>query len=203
MILVIGTKNKDKAKEIKDILSDINMEIKTLDEFDNILDITEDAPTIEGNSVKKATAVARITNSYCLSDDTGLEVEYLNGKPGVLSARWAGEKASYEENNRKLLEELKNVSFENRKARFKTAVTLASPEGKYITETGVIEGYILEEPRGKNGFGYDPLFWIIDYQMTLAELPPEIKNKISHRKKAIERIKPYIIRLEKGYEIFY
>ncbi|MCX5781635.1 MAG: XTP/dITP diphosphatase [Elusimicrobia bacterium] len=190
--LVIATNNKHKYEEIKSILKDLPIKIHSLAEFKGIPHIIEDKKTLEENAVKKAKTVAKITKKWVLADDSGLEVRYLNNEPGVYSARWAGSHCSYEDNNNKLLKLLKGVPKEKRKACFRTVIALSDPHGKVFTVEGKICGIITEKIKGKNGFGYDPLFWIKSHSKTLAELKNEEKNKISHRAKALFKAKRLI-----------
>ncbi|MCX7905867.1 MAG: hypothetical protein N2446_04110, partial [Elusimicrobiales bacterium] len=135
-----------------------------------------------------------------LADDSGLFVDKLNGEPGVFSARWAGKGCSYLDNNKKLLERLHGIDFKERTAKFRCAITFAFPDGRFITEVGELEGYILDKMRGANGFGYDPLFFVIEKNKTLAEMSSCEKNKLSHRYKALIKIKPYIENFVFGYD---
>ncbi|MGL5950275.1 MAG: RdgB/HAM1 family non-canonical purine NTP pyrophosphatase, partial [Cetobacterium sp.] len=148
--------------------------------------VIEDGDTFEENSKKKALEIAKFTNMITISDDSGLCVEALNGEPGVYSARYAGEDSNDAANNKKLIENLKNV--ENRKAKFVTVITLGKPNGESYSFRGEIEGVIVDEARGAEGFGYDPHFYLPEYDKTFAEMP-EIKNQISHRAKALEALK--------------
>jgi len=197
--LIIGTRNKNKFNEIKSILLQSpeihKVNIVSLNDLYNIPEIIEDGKTIQENAIKKALFLCKKTNCIVLSDDTGIEVEYLNGAPGVYSARFAGEKCSYSDNNKKLLELLKNVSFEKRKARFVCAIVLAKSEQDFFLVEESVEGYITEEERGKNGFGYDPVFLLPEYNKTFAEMPSELKNKISHRAKAVNKIKSVLLEI--------
>lgn len=193
--IIFATKNKDKLKEIKEFFSDLKEVLwLSFNDFNNYPDVLEDRDTIEGNSQKKAISISKFYNLPSLADDTGLFVDYLNGEPGVFSARWAGSGCSYLDNNRKLLDKLKDVPIEKRTAVFRCAITFALPNGFYITEVGEIRGYIAFEMKGSNGFGYDPVFLVPELGKTLAELSLEQKNKISHRFKALEKIKPHIIK---------
>lgn len=189
--IMLATRNKDKIREIKEILS-CEVEIKTFLDYPDAPSVIEDKDSIEANSQKKAIEIARFTGLYSIADDSGLFVDALGFSPGVYSSRWAGEGCSYRDNNLKLLNMLKGVKWEDRKASFKCAITIASPDGRFHTEVGEVRGYILEEMRGENGFGYDPLFFVKDFNSTFAQMPPELKNKISHRAKALKLIKPYL-----------
>jgi XTP/dITP diphosphohydrolase len=194
--IMLATKNPDKVKEIIKILPP-NIKIKTFNDFKNLPDVIEDGLTIEENSQKKAIEIARFTSLVSIADDTGLFVEALNFRPGVYSSRYAGENATYEDNCKKLLEEMKGFKGRDRRAFFRCAITIAFPDKRFVTCVGEIEGIIALKPRGKNGFGYDPLFYVPSYHMTFAEMPLELKNKISHRGKAVEMIKPIIDKIVK------
>ena len=180
-----------KAKEISETLKDFDFEIKTLKDFPNIAPPQETGKTFFENAYLKAKYYAEKTGLLSLADDSGLEVDILNGAPGIYSSRFAGENASDEENNKKLLELLKNVPLEKRKARFVCVIVVYHPSGKYIKSEGIWEGLIGFEPRGSYGFGYDPIFLVpeYNYKKTAAELPIEEKNKLSHRGKALVKLK--------------
>jgi len=190
----LATRNDNKIKEISQILkADLkDIEIKTYLDFPSLKEIEEDGDTIEENSRKKAVLCANFTSMLSIADDTGLEVAYLNGKPGVYSARWAGKNCNYTDNNLKLLKELKGVPFENRKAVFKCVISLAYPKGKVISFLGEVNGFISDKLIGNNGFGYDPLFYLPEYDKTYAQLETEIKNEISHRAIALKKLKDYL-----------
>ncbi|WP_038058047.1 XTP/dITP diphosphatase [Thermodesulfobacterium hydrogeniphilum] len=189
--LLITTSNLNKAREIKEILKDLPLEIKTLKDFFDIKPPEETGKTFFENALIKAKYYAEKTGYLCLADDSGLEVEALNGAPGVYSSRFAGENATDEENNKKLLEALKDIPPEKRKAKFVCVMIVYYPSGKYIKTEGIWEGKIALEPRGSFGFGYDPLFLVpeYNYEKTAAELPLEEKNKLSHRAKALKQLK--------------
>jgi len=188
--LLIGSKNPNKIAEISAILSDFELEIRSLADFPDIPDVKETASTFEGNATLKATAWAKYTGLLTIADDSGLCVDALDGAPGVYSARFAGAEKNYAANNAKLLEELKNIPFEKRAATFCTVIALADAEkGLLFTAKGSVKGFILEAPRGTNGFGYDPLFFYPPLQATFAELAPEVKNKVSHRFHALKNFK--------------
>lgn len=195
--VVVATRNKNKLQEILGILPKLNIEFKTLADFSGIPDIVEDGLTLKDNAIKKATTAAFLLKIPALADDTGLEVDFLKGAPGVKSARYSGIGATYEDNNIKLLKELqKAITPKQRRAVFKCVVALSEPCGKVITEEGKIYGYICKNPRGLNGFGYDPLFVVDGLNKTLAELSPEEKNKISHRAIALKKMLKHIRGLE-------
>jgi len=194
-VLVIATSNPGKIKEIKAMLEGFPVEIKTLKDFPQIEPPEETGQTFFENALQKARYYAEKTGYFCLADDSGLEVDALGGKPGVYSARYAGKDANDEKNNEKLLKDLQGVPFEKRDARFVCVMVVADPKGNYIKAEGIWEGKIAESPRGNHGFGYDPLFLVkeLNYEKTSAELPPEEKNKLSHRAKALSNLKPLII----------
>ncbi len=193
--LVIATRNQDKVAEIKAILSCFKIEFLSLIDFENVPDIVEDGLTFEDNARKKAIEVWWHTRLPSLADDSGLVVDCLGGEPGVHSRRFAGESATYDENNRKLLSLLKGVPLERRKARFVCVAALVTQEEKVVLSRGELEGYIIDEMRGEHGFGYDPIFYLPEYGKTVAELKPQIKNTISHRARAIEGLKKAISEL--------
>lgn len=184
MKLVIATRNPHKLEEIRAIFNFQGLEVLSAFDFPEIPDVVEDAETFEGNANKKAVEIAKATGCWALADDSGLEVDALNGAPGVYSARYAGEPCSYENNNTKLLNDL--AGREDRSARFRTVIALSDPEGNVKNVAGACEGSMIEELRGTNGFGYDPLFVPEGYSETFAELDASIKNKISHRANALK-----------------
>ena len=181
--LVFATHNAHKLEEIRAILNEYN--ILGLNDINCHTDIIEDANTLEGNAIIKANFVTDNYNINCFADDTGLEVEALGGAPGVYSARYAGENCSYQDNVIKLLDALKNI--ENRKARFRTVIAL-NLDGKQYTFEGIVNGIITKEQHGEKGFGYDPIFLPDGYDKTFAEMPLEVKNKISHRGIATQKL---------------
>jgi XTP/dITP diphosphohydrolase len=187
--LVLATRNRHKGEELAALLGDLGIRIRTLDEFPGVPDVVEDGSTCEANAVKKAKEIATATGLAAVADDTGLEVDALNGRPGVYAARYAGEHATYEDNCRKLLLELSGVPRERRTARFMTVAAIALPSGEVQIATGQLEGLIAEKPVGSRGFGYDPVFFIPELGKTLAELSADEKNRISHRAKAFIQAK--------------
>lgn len=189
MKVVLATRNMGKVKEIKQILRGLDLDILTLNYFPEVPSIIEDGKTFKENAVKKARFVAEHLNMPSIADDSGLEVNAFNRRPGILSARYAGENATDEDNNRKLLKELNDIPPEKREACYRCVVALVFPSGEEETAEGSCNGFIALEPKGAGGFGYDPLFYIPEYGMTMAELPPEIKNRISHRGKAFAKLK--------------
>lgn len=183
MKLVIATRNPHKLEEIHAIFNFQDLEVCSAFDFPHIPDVVEDGDTLEANAIKKAVEICQATGLPALADDSGLEVEALNGEPGVYSARWSGEGCTYADNNKKLLREL--AGSPNRRARFRTVIALARPGEEPLTVEGSVQGMIIEELRGNQGFGYDPLFMPDGYNQTFAELPAEVKNKISHRARAL------------------
>jgi XTP/dITP diphosphohydrolase len=193
--LVLATRNRDKVRELRSLLSDTNIELATLDEHPAIREIVEDQPTLEGNALKKAREVFRCTGLPTLADDSGLEVHYLNQEPGAHSSRYAGVSATYTDNCAKLLMNLRGVPGRRRAARFRCVLAFVAPNGLEKVVEGVCMGSITEYPRGSNGFGYDPIFVPNGYTQTLAEMPLELKNKLSHRSKAIQNIKSTLMNI--------
>lgn len=187
MKLLIATGNAHKLDEIRNILSIPAIELVSLKDFPGLTEVEEDGLTFEANAVKKAVAGARGSGLWAMADDSGLEVDALAGAPGVRSARYAGEPVSYPANNRKLLLEL--AGKENRKARFRCAITLCSPAGWSATVDGSCEGRIIDQERGAKGFGYDPLFVPDGFEQTFAEMEQSAKNRISHRARALAAAK--------------
>ncbi len=192
--LLVATHNKGKLREYKELLRDLPVRLVYLDEVGIHEDVPETGSTFEENAVQKATAYARLSGLVTLADDSGLEVDALGGRPGIHSARYAGPNASDEDRIRKLLAELEGVPPEQRTARFRCVIAVASPEGDVIIAQGTVEGVIADAPRGHHGFGYDPIFYLPDRGCTMAELPPEEKNRISHRARAAEAIKPRLMK---------
>ncbi len=187
MQLLVASRNRHKLKEIEAILAELNFELKSSADIPGLAEVKEDAATVRDNAVKKAVETAKAAKMLTIADDTGLEVDALGGEPGVRSARYAGEDATYHENNQKLLAALKGVPMEKRTARFRCVVAIADADGLVDVVEGICNGTILEEERGGGGFGYDPLF-IPDGQVkTFAELSPDVKNRISHRAKALQK----------------
>lgn len=198
--LVLATRNRDKGAELQALLGGLGVTIRTLDEFPGAPEVEEDGETCEANAVKKAVTIARYTGLFSVADDTGLMVEALNGRPGVHAARYAGDRATYEDNWRKLLRELASIPRGSRGARFVTVAAMAHPDGRVETVEGVLEGVITERPAGSGGFGYDPVFWLPQLGKTLAELSPEEKNRVSHRAKAFAKVKELLIKELSGLE---
>ena len=190
--VVLATRNHDKVIELVALLGDLGITIRTLDEFPDAPDVVEDGDTSEANAVKKARAIAEFTGLPAVADDTGLEVDALGGRPGVHAARYAGEDATYEVNCRKLLRELTGVPHERRTARFLTVAAIALPADGVRVAHGTLDGVIAEEASGTLGFGYDPVFLIPELGKTLAQLPADHKNTISHRAKAFIQMREIV-----------
>ncbi|NSW87405.1 MAG: XTP/dITP diphosphatase [Syntrophobacteraceae bacterium] len=187
MILVVATRNRGKSAEIRSFLEDFPVEVKDLNDFGPLPEVKEDGLTFEENAYKKASFTAKVLGIPALADDSGLEVDALNGAPGVHSARYAGPRATDEENNRKLLEAL--AGKKDRKARFCCVLSLAVPTGPALTYEAACDGIILEAPRGENGFGYDPLFFYPPKGKTFAEMSRHEKAEVSHRGRALQELK--------------
>lgn len=187
--IVIATKNRNKVEEIKEILDNPSLDIKYLNDLDIDLDVEEDGNTFEENACKKAIEYMKATGLPCLADDSGLEVYALNGAPGIHSARFSGVHGDDSRNNQKLLELMRDIPDGKRGARFVSVVALILPDGHKIIARGEIEGYIGHKPRGGFGFGYDPLFIVPEYDKSFAELGMDIKNRISHRGRALKELK--------------
>ena len=183
--IVIGTRNRKKLKEIEAILRGLPVELASLDAWPDAPEVVEDGATFEANAIKKAAETADATGEWVMADDSGLEVEALGGEPGVYSARFAGPEQDDHANIRKLLAELDGVPAEERGAAFRCVIALAKPGEVLFTTEGRLEGAIAFEPRGHNGFGYDPVFEVKNLGKTTAELSPEEKNRISHRGNAL------------------
>ncbi|WP_027716976.1 XTP/dITP diphosphatase [Desulfovirgula thermocuniculi] len=198
MKLVLATRNRGKIKELSALLAPLGYEVVSLEDFPGVPEVPEDGATFAENAVKKAVAVARHTGHLALADDSGLEVDYLGGAPGVLSARFAGEHGNDRANNEKLLALLAGVPPEKRTARFRCVVAVATPAGEVWTAEGSCEGVIADTPRGEGGFGYDPLFYVPELGKTFAELDPEVKNRLSHRARALAGAREILARFKDG-----
>jgi XTP/dITP diphosphohydrolase len=195
-MLVIGTANRKKGHELADLFKSVGVELQTLADFPGVIPVPEDGDTFAANAELKAAGYARKLHRWVLADDSGLLVDALNGEPGVISARFAGENATDEDNNRLLLDRLGDMPIENRSARFVCHIALADPEGKIHAESdAACRGRILFEPRGHNGFGYDPLFEIVEYHRSFAEFGPLVKACLSHRARAARLIIPRLMEL--------
>ena len=198
-ILVVGTRNAGKCREMARALEGLPLTVRPLSDFGPVPAAVENAETFEANAELKAVAYARAVGHWCVADDSGLEVAALGGRPGVYSARWGGADGDDAANNRRLLEELRDVPPERRQARFVCAAAVASPEdGVLLRARGTCEGLILREPRGRNGFGYDPLFFVPELGRTMAELPADEKLAVSHRGRALRALRAEIEKLFHG-----
>jgi XTP/dITP diphosphohydrolase len=186
--VIIATKNAGKAKDFERILRPYGVEVKTLLDFPNIEDVEETGKTFEENAILKAETISKKLNKMVIADDSGIIVDALDGRPGVYSARYAGEDKNDEANNQKVLEEMAEVEEKDRSARFYCAIALAIPDNPSVIVNGICEGSILFERRGTNGFGYDPIFLVASLKKSMAELTPEEKNQISHRAHAMKKI---------------
>lgn len=191
--LIFATGNEGKMGEIREVLSDLGVEILSLKEAGIHADIVEDGKSFEENAVIKAKTICELTHEVVLADDSGLEIDYLNGEPGIYSARYMGEDTSYRIKNQNLIDRLEGVPDEKRTARFVCVIAAAYPDGTVKTARGTMEGIIGYEERGENGFGYDPIFFLPEYGCSSAELSMEEKNKISHRGKALRAIKEVLL----------
>ncbi len=194
LTLVMATKNAGKVRELAELLQDLDVNLLSLADFPELPDIPEEGATFAENAAAKAREVARLTGLPALADDSGLEVAALGGRPGVFSARYAqdrtpGRNPTDEDNWRKLLDELRNVPPDQRQARFVCEIALVWPDGRRLTTRGEIQGVIALEPKGTQGFGYDPVFWVPEYEAMVAELDLAVKNRISHRGRALQELK--------------
>jgi len=187
--IILGTRNHGKIAEFRSLLKGMSIRVLSFYDYPNVPTVVEDGKTFQENSEKKARVIAKAAGKIAVSDDSGLVVDYLNGEPGVRSARFVGEKASDRENTRRVLRLMDDVAWDQRSARFVCVICAADPRGKTISAEGSCTGKISFEMRGSHGFGYDPIFVPDGYQMTMAELEPEIKNQISHRADAMKRFR--------------
>ena len=187
--LIFATGNEHKMIEIREILGELPVEILSMKEAGIEADIVENGNTFEENALIKAKEVCKLAGEMVLADDSGLEIDYLNGEPGIYSARYMGEDTSYRIKNQNLIDRLAGVPDEKRTARFVCAIAAAFPDGRSFVVRGTIEGMIGYEERGENGFGYDPIFYVPEFGCTTAELSEEQKNAVSHRGKALEKMR--------------
>jgi len=187
--IIAASQNKGKIRELEAITKEFGMKVISRDEagVDNI-EVIEDGVTFEENSLKKAREIMALCGKITIADDSGIEVDALDGAPGVISAMYAGDECDDQKNRDKLLKELAGTPIEKRTARFVSVISMAYPDGKEIVTRGECEGHVIFEERGTNGFGYDSLFVPLGYELTFAELSPEEKNKISHRANALKRL---------------
>lgn len=189
MKIVFASRNEGKVKEIKNMLEGMDIELVSLNNYKNVPEIVEDGKSFLQNALKKAKTVSEITGEIVLADDSGLQVDVLGGEPGIHSARYAGDQAKDEDNNNKLLAKLKDIPTEKRGAFFCCVLLIYKLDNTYYSFDGKWRGIIIDERRGSNGFGYDPIFYVPEFKKTAAELPPEIKNKVSHRGQAFAKLK--------------
>lgn len=183
--IIFATGNEDKLREIRMILSDLGVPLVSMREAGISAEIEENGKSFEENAAIKAKTVMELTGEAVMADDSGLQIDHLDGAPGIYSARFMGEDTSYDVKNTALLEKLEGVPDEERTARFVCAIACALPDGRLLSSRGVMEGRIGYEIKGENGFGYDPIFFLPEYGCTSAEIPPEKKNELSHRGKAL------------------
>lgn len=193
--IVLATRNPKKVEEIRAMLADLPIRILSLADFPGIPEPQETGATFAENATIKALAAAKATGKVALADDSGLEVDALGGRPGVLSNRFAGQGATDRDKYMLVLRLMDGVPEDKRTARFRAAIAIARPDGYTVVVEGTCEGRIAHEPRGEYGFGYDPIFYLPDIGKTMAELPPEEKNKVSHRAKAIQAAKQLLIEM--------
>lgn len=194
--IVFATSNAGKVKEIQMILSDLGYDVVSMKEAGIITDVEENGATYEENALIKARAVAAMTKDIVMADDSGLEVDALNKEPGILSARYLGEDTSYTVKNAEIIRRLDGKAGEERHARFVCAIAAVFPDGREVTTRATIEGQIGYEERGEHGFGYDPIFYVPEFDKTTAELTEEEKNLVSHRGKALELMKEELKKYE-------
>lgn len=195
--IILASNNKDKVKEVKEILK--GYDIISMKEAGIDVDIEENGTTFEENALIKARAIMKLTGQITMADDSGLEIDYLNKAPGVYSARFMGHDTSYDIKNKALIQKLEGVKGSDRSGRFVCAIAVCFPDGREIVKRGTMEGFIAEEIKGDNGFGYDPIVYLPEYGRTSGELAPEEKNKISHRGKALALIKEELDKSEELY----
>ena len=187
MELVVATRNRHKFREITSILRHPRLQLISLDRFPKAPNVKENGRTFDENALLKAKTIAFYTKRPSLADDSGLEVFALGGRPGVCSARFAGARATDTSNNQKLLRLLKGVPLARRGARYRCSVAIVFPGGKSFLFRGMLSGRIALSPKGRGGFGYDPLFWLPKYRKTAAQIPASLKNRISHRSHALQK----------------
>lgn len=187
--IIFATKNKGKIKEINAILADMDVNVISMEEAGITIDVVEDGTTFEENSMKKAVQIMEVSGKITLADDSGLEIDYMDKAPGVYSARFMGEDTPYAERFKAIFEKLDGVPEEKRTARFVSCIAAAFPDGRRLTSYDTVEGIIGYEVKGENGFGYDPIFYVPEQGKYMAELSPEEKNAISHRGKALRKMK--------------
>ena len=200
-VLVMASRNPGKIRELRQILADLDLRLVGLDDFPELPEIPETGATFADNAAAKAREVARLTKLPALADDSGLEVGALAGRPGVFSARYAQDRTAPvlptdADNWGKLLEEMRDLPWGERQARFVCAIALALPDGRLFEARGECAGRIAPAPQGTQGFGYDPVFWVAEYGATMAQLGPEVKNRISHRARALRALREILVALQ-------
>jgi XTP/dITP diphosphohydrolase len=199
--LVMATRNAGKIRELRDLLKGLGIELLSLADFPDLPEIPEEGATFAENAGFKAKEVARLTRLPALADDSGLEVAALQGRPGVYSARYAQDRTGGAvpgdaDNWKKLLAEMAGVPWEERGARFVCEIVLALPDGRVLTARGECPGFIALQPKGEHGFGYDPVFWVPEFGRSMAELEPEVKNRLSHRARALAALREILVSLK-------
>ncbi len=192
--IILASNNSGKIKEVRQILGDMPVELLTMKEAGADIDIDENGATFEENALIKARTVMEHTGCLTIADDSGLEVDYLNKEPGVYSARYMGHDTSYDIKNQSIIDRLKGVEGNDRSARFVCAMAAVFPDGRQIVTRGTMEGVIAKEPKGENGFGYDPILYLPQLSKSSAELTDEEKNSISHRGEALEKLKKELVK---------
>ena len=199
MKLVLATGNRHKIREMREILKDMReIEFLSLVQFPQLPELVESGSTLRENAIQKACRAVEFTHCLSLAEDTGLEIDALGGRPGVRSARFAGDQASYEQNIEKVLSLMRQIPSERRGGRFRSVVAIAEPRGDVHIFEGICEGRITTERRGKGGFGYDPIFEVAGFGKTFAEMEPDQKNRISHRALALQKAKVLLLELGRG-----
>jgi len=191
-MIVFASRNEGKIREIRSLLADTDITIRSLEDYSSAPDIVENGETFYENAMKKAKIISESLGETVLADDSGLEVDCLGGRPGVRSARYAGEDSSDEQNIQKLLQELRGIPKEKRGAAFRCSLVLYRPDGFFESFEGSLRGQITEEPVGEGGFGYDPVFFLPERGVTVAQLSHEVKNRISHRADAVNQFKKWL-----------
>ena len=193
MKIVFASGNEGKVKEVEFMLSGTGIDLVSLNSYSEVPEVVEDGSSFLENALKKARIIAEFTGETVLADDSGLLVDILNGEPGIYSARYAGPRATDKENNARLLAKLKDIPQEKRIASFQCVLVLYRKDGTFDSFEGKWQGQIIDEPRGSNGFGYDPIFWIPELKMTAAQLSAPVKNKLSHRGQAVAKFKESLV----------
>ena len=192
--IVLASRNNKKAREVAELLAPAGFHVVPVTEFPDVPEVVEDGNTFAANAAKKATEVARALGQWVIGEDSGLKVDALNGEPGIYSARYSGENATDESNNAKLIEALNGIAEEKRSAGYVSSLALSNPSGEVrLAVEGTCRGRIIDEPRGSNGFGYDPYFLIPEFHRTFGELSTLVKHKLSHRARAFAQFTPQLV----------